>query len=67
MKNAKTVCSRKGQVAQIPKKAVAKAGSNYLAPTSKLQSERDLGLMQGRASYVIHDDYETSDQEILGA
>ena len=33
----------------------------------KPKSERVLGLMRGRASIVIHDDFSMSDEEVLGA
>lgn len=33
----------------------------------KPQSERPLGLMQGRARCVIHDDFALSDEEVLMA
>ena len=33
----------------------------------KPQSERPLGLMRGRASCVIHDDFALSDEEVLSA
>jgi antitoxin (DNA-binding transcriptional repressor) of toxin-antitoxin stability system len=31
------------------------------------QSGRELGLMRGRASCVVHDDFAMSDEELLGA
>jgi len=31
------------------------------------QAERELGLMQGQARCVIHDDFPLSDEEMLGA
>jgi len=31
------------------------------------QSGRTLGLMRGRASCIIHDDFALSDEEVLGA
>ena len=67
MKNAKIIRSRQGQAVQISKKVVAKAGGSDLEPTSKSLSERVLGLMQGRASCVIHGDFKLTDQEILSA
>ena len=40
-----------------------------IIPYSRLkpQSERSLGLMRGRASCVIHDDFALSDEEVLSA
>ncbi len=32
-----------------------------------LVSERPLGLLQGKASFVLHDDFAISDDELLGA
>ncbi len=40
-----------------------------IIPYSQLkpQTERELGLMKGRARCVIHDDFALSDEEMLGA
>jgi len=40
-----------------------------IIPYSQLkpQTERQLGVMQGKASYVIHEDFALSDEEMLNA
>ena len=40
-----------------------------IIPYSQLkpQTERQLGVMQGKASYVIHDDFTLSDEDLLKA